>query len=55
MAKAAQQIGQASGQPKARDIAPQAKTEAGGADKQSGAPPTHPKTWPAIRVANSRS
>ena len=34
MAKAAQQIGQASGQPKARDIAPQAKTEAGGADKQ---------------------
>ena len=34
MAKAAQQSGRASGQPKARDTTPQAKTEAGGADKQ---------------------
>ena len=34
MAKAAQQTGRASGQPKARDNTPQAKTDAGGADKQ---------------------
>ena len=34
MAKAAQQTGRASGQPKARDTTPQAKTDAGGADKQ---------------------
>ena len=34
MAKAAQQTGRASGQPKARDTTPQSKTDAGNADKQ---------------------
>ena len=34
MAKAAQQTGRASGQPKARDTTPQGKTDAGRADKQ---------------------
>src|SRR5258708_11513833 len=35
MAKAAQQTGRASRQPKERDTIPQVKTEAGGADKQA--------------------
>ena len=54
MAKAAQQTGRASRQPKERDTTPQVKTEAGGADKQATSTDDASDNLQAFRVVSSR-